>query len=219
MKVYDCYRPLRQPSTDPQAADLADQGMKPEFYPRVDRSVLFDGHIAGAFRSRPGQPLDVTLVALPAHPPCRATRVDALRPRDLAHSIDWAPARLHRLPPPSADPARTGDQNRTAARQRPRAPGFVQLRQGMVALTFKPPGGACGHALFQLPSRRPAGPAPASISAACNRCMATVASRPRTSAAPQHPHPGHSRAVGKRHAEPYRSDRLLLQCYSRVKPR
>ncbi len=67
LKVYDCYRP--QQAVDEfvaWAADLANQRMKPEFYPRVDKSTLFaDGYIAERSGHSRGSTLDVTLVALP----------------------------------------------------------------------------------------------------------------------------------------------------------
>jgi D-alanyl-D-alanine dipeptidase len=41
--------------------------MKPEFYPRVDKAVLFDdGYVAERSGHSRGSTLDVTLVALPA---------------------------------------------------------------------------------------------------------------------------------------------------------
>ena len=67
LKVYDCYRPQRAVDEFVAwAADLADQQMKPEFYPRVDKSVLFaDGYIAERSGHSRGSTLDVTLVPLP----------------------------------------------------------------------------------------------------------------------------------------------------------
>ncbi len=48
LKVYDCYRPQRAVNHFVAwAKDLGDQRMKGEFYPRVDKSMLFrDGYIA-----------------------------------------------------------------------------------------------------------------------------------------------------------------------------
>jgi len=73
LKVYDCYRPQRAVDTFVTwAQNLADQRMKAEFYPRVDKSVLFaDGYIAERSGHSRGSTLDVTLVALPdaADPP------------------------------------------------------------------------------------------------------------------------------------------------------
>lgn len=68
LKVYDCYRPQRAVDEFVSwAADLADERMKAEFYPRVDKSALFaDGYIAERSGHSRGSTLDVTLVALPA---------------------------------------------------------------------------------------------------------------------------------------------------------
>ncbi|AQT80026.1 D-alanyl-D-alanine dipeptidase [Mycolicibacterium litorale] len=68
LKVYDCYRP--QQAVDEfvsWAEDLADQRMKAEFYPRVDKSALFDdGYIADKSGHSRGSTMDLTLVPLPA---------------------------------------------------------------------------------------------------------------------------------------------------------
>ncbi|WP_438489166.1 M15 family metallopeptidase [Streptomyces sp. S186] len=70
LKVYDCYRPQR--AVDhfvAWAKDLSDQRMKAEFYPRVDKSVLFrDGYIAEKSGHSRGSTVDLTLVRLPARP-------------------------------------------------------------------------------------------------------------------------------------------------------
>ncbi|MGD9620067.1 MAG: M15 family metallopeptidase [Mycolicibacterium sp.] len=67
LKVYDCYRPQR--AVDDfvgWAANLDDQTMKPEFYPRVDKSALFaDGYIAERSGHSRGSTFDVTIVPLP----------------------------------------------------------------------------------------------------------------------------------------------------------
>lgn len=66
LKVYDCYRPQRA-STDfvVWAQDLADQRTKAEFYPRVDKSMLFaDGYIADRSGHSRGSTVDLTLVRL-----------------------------------------------------------------------------------------------------------------------------------------------------------
>jgi len=66
LKVYDCYRPQRAVNDFVGwAADLADQRMKAEFYPRVDKSTLFaDGYIAERSGHSRGSTFDVTLVPL-----------------------------------------------------------------------------------------------------------------------------------------------------------
>jgi D-alanyl-D-alanine dipeptidase len=70
LKVYDCYRPQRAVDDFVSwARDLADQQMKAEFYPRVDKSRLFaDGYIAEKSGHSRASTVDLTLVALPARP-------------------------------------------------------------------------------------------------------------------------------------------------------
>jgi D-alanyl-D-alanine dipeptidase len=70
LKVYDCYRPQRAVDDFARwAARPGDQRMKAEFYPRVDKSVLFDqGYIARRSGHSRGSTLDLTLVKLPARP-------------------------------------------------------------------------------------------------------------------------------------------------------
>jgi zinc D-Ala-D-Ala dipeptidase len=68
LKVYDCYRPQRAVNHFVRwARDLADQRMKPEFYPRVDKTRLFeDGYIAEKSGHSRGSTIDLTIVKLPA---------------------------------------------------------------------------------------------------------------------------------------------------------
>lgn len=70
LKVYDCYRPQRAVDDFVRwARDLDDQRMKAEFYPRVDKSVLFaDGYIDYHSGHSRGSTVDLTLVRLPAAP-------------------------------------------------------------------------------------------------------------------------------------------------------
>ncbi|MFE4373445.1 M15 family metallopeptidase [Streptomyces sp. NPDC056835] len=70
LKVYDCYRPQRAVDHFVRwAEDLQDERMKPEFYPRVDKSRLFaDGYIAEKSGHSRGSTVDLTLVKLPALP-------------------------------------------------------------------------------------------------------------------------------------------------------
>jgi D-alanyl-D-alanine dipeptidase len=67
VKVYDCYRPQR--AVDDFISwgkHLDDQRMKAEFYPKLDKSVLFnEGYIAGPTAHSRGSTMDLTLVALP----------------------------------------------------------------------------------------------------------------------------------------------------------
>ena len=71
LKVYDCYRPQRAVNDFiGWAEDLGDTQMKPEFYPRVDKSTLFsDGYIAERSGHSRGSTVDLTLVGLPADRP------------------------------------------------------------------------------------------------------------------------------------------------------
>ncbi|WP_310778899.1 M15 family metallopeptidase [Mycobacterium sp. Z3061] len=73
LKVYDCYRPQRAVDEFVRwASDVADQRMKAEFYPRVDKSVLFrDGYIDSRSGHSRGSTVDLTVVRLPgaAAPP------------------------------------------------------------------------------------------------------------------------------------------------------
>lgn len=68
LKVYDCYRPQRAVDDFVTwAEDVDDRRMMAEFYPRVDKSVLFDdGYIAQRSGHSRGSTVDLTLVALPA---------------------------------------------------------------------------------------------------------------------------------------------------------
>ncbi|WP_046507213.1 M15 family metallopeptidase [Streptomyces odonnellii] len=70
LKVYDCYRPQRAVDHFVRwAKDLQDERMKAEFYPRVDKSRLFeDGYIAEKSGHSRGSTVDLTLVKLPALP-------------------------------------------------------------------------------------------------------------------------------------------------------
>ena len=68
LKVYDCYRPQRAVDHFVRwARRTRDQRMKREFYPRVDKSRLFDdGYIAERSGHSRGSTVDLTLVRLPA---------------------------------------------------------------------------------------------------------------------------------------------------------
>jgi D-alanyl-D-alanine dipeptidase len=67
LKVYDCYRPQRAVDDFIRWAQLLDdQRMKAEFYPRVDKSVLFaEGYIGGPTAHSRGSTMDLTLVSMP----------------------------------------------------------------------------------------------------------------------------------------------------------
>ncbi|WP_395512369.1 M15 family metallopeptidase [Streptomyces racemochromogenes] len=70
LKVYDCYRPQRAVDHFVRwARDLADERRKAEFYPRVEKSRLFeDGYIAEKSGHSRGSTADLTIVPLPALP-------------------------------------------------------------------------------------------------------------------------------------------------------
>jgi D-alanyl-D-alanine dipeptidase len=67
LKVYDCYRPTRAVAQFARwAADPADQKMKREFYPRVDKRRAFElGYIAHRSGHSRGSTVDLTLVRRP----------------------------------------------------------------------------------------------------------------------------------------------------------
>ena len=81
LKVYDCYRPQRSVDAFVKwGKDLSDQRMKAEFYPRVDKRVVFkEGYIASQSGHSRGSTLDLTLVKLPARSQERYRRGDRLR--------------------------------------------------------------------------------------------------------------------------------------------
>ncbi len=82
LKVYDCYRPQRAVDHFVRwAADEDDTTMKDEFYPRVDKSTLFeDGYIAEKSGHSRASTVDLTLVRLPAERQKRWTPADGLQP-------------------------------------------------------------------------------------------------------------------------------------------
>jgi D-alanyl-D-alanine dipeptidase len=67
IKVYDCYRPQRAVNDFVAwAKQPGEQQMKAEFYPRVEKSRLFDeGYIGEPTAHSRGSTLDLTLVAMP----------------------------------------------------------------------------------------------------------------------------------------------------------
>jgi zinc D-Ala-D-Ala dipeptidase len=75
LKVYDCYRPQRAVDHFVRWAANRSERMKREFYPRVDKSRLFDdGYIARRSGHSRGGTVDLTLVKLPAKPQPAWTR-------------------------------------------------------------------------------------------------------------------------------------------------
>ena len=150
LKVYDCYRPQRAVDEFVSwAADLADQRMKPEFYPRVDKSVLFtDGYIAERSGHSRGSTLDVTLVALPpaGTPPYLPgqTLVGCAAPQAIRfpdNSIDMGTGYdCFDTLANTADPRITGDQakNRLLLGEGLERQGFVNYDKEWWHFTFKP---------------------------------------------------------------------------------
>jgi len=70
LKVYDCYRPQRAVNDFVRwGKDLADQKMKAEFYPNVDKRRLFrSGYIASRSGHSRASTVDLTIVPLSAPP-------------------------------------------------------------------------------------------------------------------------------------------------------
>ena len=68
VKAYDCYRPQRAVADFAAwARDVADNKMKAEFYPDIDKSRLFElGYIAERSGHSRGSTIDLTLIPLPA---------------------------------------------------------------------------------------------------------------------------------------------------------
>ncbi|MER6253276.1 M15 family metallopeptidase [Streptomyces sp. NPDC001584] len=150
LKVYDCYRPQRAVDHFVRwAEDLGDERRKAEFYPRVDKSRLFeDGYIAKKSGHSRGSTMDVTLVRLPALP--------APRPRPGQESVPCYAPRAERYPDNSVDmgtgfdcfdtlshtddPRVQGAQraNRDLLRSALAAEGFANLPEEWWHFTHKP---------------------------------------------------------------------------------
>lgn len=152
LKVYDCYRPQR--AVDDFVAwahDLADQRMKPEFYPRVDKSTLFhDGYIAERSGHSRGSTVDLTLVPLPVVPTAPfipgQPLVDCAAPQgfrfpdnslDMGTGFDCFDTLAN-----TADPRITGDQakNRTLLLEGLERQGFVNYDKEWWHFTYRPAG-------------------------------------------------------------------------------
>ncbi|MFJ8694659.1 M15 family metallopeptidase [Streptomyces roseolilacinus] len=150
LKVYDCYRPQRAVDHFVRwAKDPADERMKAEFHPRVDKSRLFaDGYVAERSGHSRGSTVDVTLVRLPAAP----TRpyvpgeplVDCAAPReerfpdnsvDMGTGFDCFDTLSHTDDPRVRGTARV---NRDLLRGVLAAEGFVNLPEEWWHFTYKP---------------------------------------------------------------------------------
>ncbi|GHE77885.1 D-alanyl-D-alanine dipeptidase [Streptomyces longispororuber] len=150
LKVYDCYRPQRAVDHFVRwAEDLGDERMKAEFYPRVDKSRLFeDGYIAKKSGHSRGSTVDLTVVRLPAAPtrpyipgeplkPCYAPRGERFPDNsvDMGTGYDCFDTLSH-----TDDPRVTGKQraHRDLLRNALTKTGFVNLPEEWWHFTYKP---------------------------------------------------------------------------------
>ncbi|KNB53169.1 M15 family metallopeptidase [Streptomyces caatingaensis] len=150
LKVYDCYRPQRAVDHFVRwAEDLRDQRMKAEFYPRVDKTRLFDdGYIAARSGHSRGSTVDLTLVRLPALPtrpyipgeplkPCYAPQRDRFPDNslDMGTGFDCFDTLSHTL-----DPRVTGEQrgNRLLLKDGLEKAGFRNLPEEWWHFTYRP---------------------------------------------------------------------------------
>ncbi len=141
LKVYDCYRPQRAVNDFVAwAKDLGDVRMKGEFYPRVEKSRLFeDGYIAAKSGHSRGSTMDLTIVRLPARPtrpyvpgeplvPCWAPKAERFPDNsvDMGTGFDCFDTLSHTL-----DPRVTGVQraNRLLLKSAMERAGFVNLAE------------------------------------------------------------------------------------------
>ncbi len=150
LKVYDCYRPQR--AVDhfvAWAKDLDDQRMKREFYPRVEKSALFeDGYIAERSGHSRGSTVDLTLVRLPGLPtrpyvpgeglvPCYAPQDDRFEDNslDMGTGYDCFDTLSHTL-----DERIRGEQreNRLLLKRGLEKAGFVNYPNEWWHYTFQP---------------------------------------------------------------------------------
>jgi D-alanyl-D-alanine dipeptidase len=150
LKVYDCYRPQRAVDHFVRwAQDLDDQRMKTEFYPRVDKSTLFeDGYIAERSGHSRGSTVDLTVVKLPARPskpyrpgqplvPCYAPQDERFPDDsvDMGTGYDCFDTLSHTL-----DPRIQGRQraNRLLLKDTLAAVGFVNYENEWWHYTYRP---------------------------------------------------------------------------------
>ncbi|MFI6701293.1 M15 family metallopeptidase [Streptomyces sp. NPDC050509] len=150
LKVYDCYRPQRAVDHFVRwAKDLQDQRMKAEFYPRVDKSRLFeDGYIAEKSGHSRGSTVDLTLVKLPALPtrpyvpgerlaPCHGPKEERFPDNsvDMGTGFDCFDTLSH-----TDDPRIRGEQraNRRLLRSVLAEVGFTNLPEEWWHFTHKP---------------------------------------------------------------------------------
>lgn len=150
LKVYDCYRPQRAVDHFVRwAKDLQDERMKAEFYPRVDKSRLFeDGYIAEKSGHSRGSTVDLTLVKLPALPtrpyvpgekpaPCYGPKAERFPDNsvDMGTGFDCFDTLSH-----TDDPRVQGEQraNRQLLKATLTGVGFTNLAEEWWHFTHKP---------------------------------------------------------------------------------
>lgn len=80
LKVYDCYRPQRAVADFVEWSHSDSTLMKTEFYPHLDKSVLFPDYIAYYSGHSRGSTVDLTLVKLPVTPSADYHPGDQLSP-------------------------------------------------------------------------------------------------------------------------------------------
>lgn len=150
LKVYDCYRPQRAVDRFVRwAEDLADERMKAEFYPRVEKDRLFaDGYIAEQSGHSRGSTVDLTLVRLPALPtrpyqpgdpllPCYAAQDERFRDNsiDMGTGFDCFDELSHTLSPKVSAEQRA---NRMLLKRALERVGFENLPEEWWHYTFQP---------------------------------------------------------------------------------
>ncbi|MEU0034826.1 M15 family metallopeptidase [Streptomyces sp. NPDC006333] len=150
LKVYDCYRPQRAVDHFVRwAENLDDQAMKPEFYPQVDKTRLFeDGYIAEKSGHSRGSTMDLTIVGLPAKPtrpyvpgqtlvPCYASKGERFPDNslDMGTGFDCFDTLAHTLDPRIQGAQRT---NRLLLKDTLEGLGFVNLAEEWWHYTYKP---------------------------------------------------------------------------------
>ncbi|MCX4968082.1 M15 family metallopeptidase [Streptomyces sp. NBC_00654] len=150
LKVYDCYRPQRAVDHFVRwAKDPDDRVMEGEFYPRVDKSRLFeDGYIAEKSGHSRGSTVDLTMVRLPALPtrpylpgepltPCYAPESERFPDNsvDMGTGYDCFDTLSH-----TDDPRIQGVQraNRQFLKRTLTGAGFVNLAEEWWHYTFTP---------------------------------------------------------------------------------
>jgi D-alanyl-D-alanine dipeptidase len=93
IKVFDCYRPVRAVANFVRwARDLRDQTTKVEFYPDVDKGMLFrDGYIASHSGHSRGSTMDLTLAKIDGTELDMGTHFDFLSPKSWTADPTIAP--------------------------------------------------------------------------------------------------------------------------------